>query len=189
MLKKIALLFTILPLSFQVGARGVDLKLANEIAEIVYLTESSTFGYGGADIGIGFMFTENDDVQFNGQIMISGNPAGNNKAYQFGVGGKIMLARIDINKEEIGAAAIGGQFRYVIPASAPVAFTASAYFAPGITSFSGADQYAEFSAAVELEVTPSARAYIGYRNAEYELKNGAEFQLDDNVHIGLKFEF
>jgi len=189
MFKKIALLFTVLPLSFQAEARGVDLKLANEIAEIVYLTESSTFGYGGADIGIGFMFTENDDVQFNGQIMISGNPAGNNKAYQFGVGGKLMLARIDASKEKIGAAAIGGQFRYVIPASAPVAFTASAYFAPGITSFSGADQYAEFNAAVELEVTPSARAYLGYRNAEYDLENGGEFQLDDNVHIGLKFEF
>jgi len=56
MLKKLALLITVIPLSFQAEARGIDLKLANEMAEIVYLTESSTFGYGGAALGIGFLF-------------------------------------------------------------------------------------------------------------------------------------
>ena len=189
MLKKLALLITVIPLSFQAEARGIDLKLANEMAEIVYLTESSTFGYGGADIGIGFLFTENDDVQLNGQMMISGNPAGNNQAFQFGVGGKLTFTAVDASDEEFGALAIGGQFRYVIPAATPVAFVAAAYFAPSITSFSGADKYTEYRVAVEIEVTPSARAYLGYRNEEYEFESGGKFELDDNVHIGLKFEF
>jgi len=189
MLKKLALIFTVLPLSFQAEARGIDLKLADEMAEFTYLTESSTFGYGGADVGLGVMFTEDDDVQFSGQIMISGNPAGNNKAYQYGVGGKIMLTTIDAADDEIGALAIGGQFRYVVPSATPIAIVAAGYFAPGITSFSGADQYLEFRVAFEMEVTPSARAYVGYRNAEYEFENGGEFEIDDNLHLGIKFDF
>ncbi len=189
MLKKLTYVFLLLSVSSHANSRGIDLKLANEMAEFNYLTESSTFGYGGADIGLGFMFTEDDDVQFSGNFMISGNPAGNNRAIQFGVGGKLMVASIDATNDELGALAIGGQFRYVVPAATPVAFVASAYFAPGITSFSGADQYSEFSAAVELEVTPSARAYLGYRNMEYEFENGGEFELDDHMHIGIKFDF
>ena len=189
MLKKLTLLLPLISLSFQAEARGIDVKLANEMADFTYLTESATFGYGGADIGIGFMFTENDDYQFNGHFMISGNPAGNNKAYQFGIGGKATLTSIDATNDKFSAIAVGAQFRYVIPAATPIAFVAAAYIAPSITSFSGADQYIEYRAAIELEVTPSARAYLGYRNEEYEFETGGKFELDDNVHIGLKFDF
>lgn len=189
MLKKLTFVCLLLSVTSHANARGVDLKLANSIAELTYLTESSTFGYGGADIGLSFMFTEDDDYQFSGQFMVSGNPAGNNRAFQFGVGGKLMMASIDIANEEIGALALGGQFRYVIPAATPVAFVASAYFAPSITSFSGADQYNEYSVAAELEVTPSARAYVGYRKMEYDFESGGSYELDDHLHVGIKFDF
>lgn len=192
MLRNISIFITLMAAASQASARGVDLKLADEMAEINYLTESSTFGYGGTDIGLGIMFTENDDFQIHGQMMITGNPAGNNKALQFGIGGKLMFASIDANNlvdEEFGALAIGGQLRYVIPSTTPIAFTAGAFYAPGITSYSGADEYSEFSFAIELEVTPSARAYIGYRNMEYELESGPEIELDDGGHVGIKFDF
>ena len=184
-----AFLTALFTFSSQAYARGIDLKLADEMAEFTYLTESSTFGYGGADVGLGMLFTEDDDYQVNGQVMITGNPAGNNKAFQYGVGGKLSFASIDAADEEVGALSIAGQFRYVVPSATPVAFLAAMYYAPGITSFSGADQYVEYRFAIELEVTPSARAYIGYRNIEYELENGAEFDLDDGAHIGVKFDF
>ncbi len=170
-------------------ARGFDIKLAEKVAEFTYLTESSTFGYGGADIGFGVLFTENDDYQINANIMISGNPAGNNKALQYGVGGKVTFITIDVANEEVGALALAGQIRYIIPSQTPVAFVASLAYAPGITSFSGADNFTEYSFVVELEVTPSARAYIGYRKIEYELETGFDFKVDNGAHIGVKFEF
>ncbi len=189
MLRTTSLIVALLSVSLQANARGIDLKLADEMAEVNFLTESSTFGYGGADVGLGLLFTEDDDFQLQGQIMITGNPAGNNQSLQFGVGGKLMMTSFDAANEEVGALALAGQLRYLIPAEMPVAFTASLYYAPGITSFSGADQYNEYSFAVELEVTPSARAYIGYRNMEYEFENGAEVELDDGAHFGIKFDF
>lgn len=62
-------------------------------------------------------------------------------------------------------------------------------YAPSITAFSGAEQYTEYKIAIELEVTPSARAYIGFRNIEYDFETGGEFELDDGAHVGVKFEF
>ena len=190
MFKKLAFAILLLTVSSQINARGFDLKLAEEMAQLTYLTESSTFGYGGADIGFGMLFTENDDYQVNAKIMVTGNPAGNNKAVQFGVGGQLVFTSLDVANEEVGALAIAGQFRYIMASEMPIAFLASAAYAPSITSFSGADAYSEYEFAIELEVTPSARAYVGYRNIEYDFENSAaSIELDDGAHIGVKFEF
>jgi len=189
MLKKLAIAISLLTITSQANARGFDIKLASEMAELTYLTESSTFGYGGADIGFGMLFTEDNDYQINAKLMISGNPAGNNKSFQFGVGGKLMFVKLDAANEDVGALALAGQVRYIIPSSMPVAFRVGAAFAPSITSFSGADAYGEYDIAVEIEVTPSAQAYLGYRKIQYDFEGGGDFVLDDGVHVGIKFEF
>ncbi len=194
MLKKIAAILAIAMIATQADARGIDLRLADETAEILYLTESSTFGYGGADVGFGLLFNEDDDLMFSGAAMVTGHGAGNNRALKFGVGGKLVLTMLDdrnntVADEEFGALAIGGQIRYVIPSSTPIAFLAEGFIAPEIVSFSGAEQYTEYRFAVELEVTPSARAYVGYRKIEFELQGGTEVELDDDPHIGIRIEF
>lgn len=189
MLKKTALVLALLITASQAHSRGIDLKLAEEMVEITYLTESSTFGYGGADVGFGAFFNENDDYQFNLEAMVTGSPAGNNKALQLGVGGKIMYTSFDKLNDEAGALAIAGKVRYVIPSSTPVAFVGTLYYAPGITSFSGADSFTEYRFAVEVEVTPSARAYLGYRFMEYEFEAGNKYELDDSIHVGIKIDF
>jgi len=189
MFKKIIFTISLITLSTQIQARGVDIKLANKMAEFTYLTESSTFGYGGADIGAGVLFNENNDYQANAKVMVSGNPAGNNKSIQFGVGGKIVYANLKNSNEDVGALAIAGQFRYVIPAATPIAFVAGVAYAPSITAFSSAENFIEYSAAAELEVTPSARAYLAFRTTEYEITGGTKVKLDDGLHLGIKFEF
>jgi hypothetical protein len=48
----------------------------------------------------------------------------------------------------------------------------------------------EYRFALELEVTPSARAYIGFRHMEYEVENlQPEYELDDDGHVGIRIEF
>ncbi len=190
MFKKIAAISFICMLSGQVYAAGVDLKLAEKAAEVQYLTESSTFGYGGADIGIGFFFNEQDDWMFSAMAMITGNSASNERALQFGVGVKFLAASLKLPNDVVGAMGLAGQVRYVIPSETPVAFLIEGVIAPQVTSFSGAEKYTEYRFAIELEVTPSARAYIGYRNIEIELDNiGTGFEIDDEVHLGVRLEF
>jgi len=188
MFKKITGLLFVSIISFNAQATGVDLRLADKTAEFVYLTESSTFGYGGADVGIGFFYNEADDFMFSATVMVSGHSAGNNRPLQFGAGAKLLYASLDVPDESVSALALGGQIRYLIPAGVPVALLAEAYFAPEIVTFSNADGVTEYRFAVELEVTPSARAYVGFRHIEMDLGAG-DYELDDDAHIGVRIEF
>lgn len=192
MLRKFTAILSLMILSTQLQAEGFDLRLANETAEVIYLTESSTFGYGGADIGLGLLFNESDDFMLSGSAMVTGHSAGNNRPLQFGVGVKLAMISIDqvfIN-EDVGAVAIGAQARYLFPSSTPVALLAEGFIAPEVVSFSGAKQYREYRFALELEVTPSARAYVGYRQIEVELENfNQDIEIDDHAHLGVKIEF
>ncbi|MBE9567599.1 MAG: hypothetical protein IMF14_02810, partial [Proteobacteria bacterium] len=118
------------------------------------------------------------------------------KALHFGVGAKVYAGDIKgpDNKDydiQGGAVAIGGQLRYVFPGSAPLAILGEAFYAPEVTSISGFDGLFEYRFALELEVTPSARAYIGYRNLEVRFnKSGSvNYDVDNSAHIGIRFEF
>ena len=196
MLRKALIIITALLPASNVLSAGLDLKLSSETAEVTFLTQNATFGYGGADIGIGLFINENDDFLVNGSIVVSGSGTGDVRALHFGVGGKIYGGRLDFssvspNAEDPsgGAIAVGGNLRYVFPASMPFAILIEGFWAPSVTSFADFDGLVEYRAALELEVTPSARAYIGYRVLEVELDTGLEYKLDDNAHIGVRFAF
>ena len=186
MINRLIIALVVVLASTSVFARGVDMKLSGETAELIYLTEAATFGYGGADIGIGLFF---NDVALNANILVSGSGTGESRSWQYGVGGKLYVAKRDIPSETGGAIGIGGMVRYVFPASMPFAVLGEGYFAPEVTSFADADGFREIRVAGELEVTPSARAYIGVRRLEMILKNGANLRLDNEAHIGVRFTF
>lgn len=175
----------------ETSATGIDFRLGSKTAEVVVLTQSSTFGYGGADIGYGFFFNENDDYMASGSMLVSGSSSGDVRALHFGVGAKAYLGSLDFVPERLegGSLAIGGQIRYVFPASTPIAILAEVFLAPSVTSLSDFEGLNEYRAALELEITPSARAYLGYRQLKVELDNGAKYKLDNKAHVGVRFSF
>lgn len=198
MLRKALLILLItVPLS-NVFASGVDMRLGTKTAELVFLTESATFGYGGADMGFGVFLNEDDSLIGTGSILVSGSGEGDVRGLHFGVGGKIYAGIIDfpspIDNQSGGAVAIGGMVRYVFPGRTPLAILLEGFGAPDVTSASDFKGVKEIRLALELEVTPSARAYIGYRTLEVEVDNavgvkGNEIELDDKGHIGVRFSF
>jgi len=197
MLRK-ALITTTLLVSFNNASAGaIDFRVGQDMAELTFYTQNASFGYGGADIGAGVLFNQYNDVIASGSILVSGNSAGDVKALQFGVGAKIYGGDIngpDARRVDIkgGAIAIGGQIRYVFPGSAPFAVLGEVFYAPEVTSISEFDRLLEYRVALELEVTPSARAYIGYRMLEVDFNafgGNQNYEVDDSANIGVRFEF
>ncbi len=188
--KALSGLLVLMPLS-AANATGIDFRLGSKTAEVTALTQSATFGYGGADIGYGFFFNENSDYMASGSMLVSGSSSGDVRALHFGVGAKVYLGRLDLQPQKLdgGGLAIGGQVRYVFPASTPLAILAEAFVAPSVTSLSDFEGITEYRVALELEVTPSARAYVGYRQLKTELASGTKYKLDDKAHVGVRFSF
>ena len=199
MLRKALITIAALLPSSNALAVGLDLKISSEIAEAILLTQNATFGYGGADIGFGLLINENDDFMLTGAIMVSGSGTGDVRALHLGVGGKAYAGKLDFQSNNTGntsqedpsggAIAIGGNVRYVFPAKMPFAILVEGFWAPSVLSFSDFDKLYEYRADVELEVTPSARAYLGYRKMQVQLDTGYDYDVDDTVHIGVRFEF
>lgn len=187
---KLGALAAALLCSSAVQAAGIDFRLSSETAEFGYLTESATFGYGGADIGFGVFFDENDNVIANGSILVSGTSDGDVRGLQLGLGIKLYGGVLDTpGNDSGGGMGLGGQVRYVFPSNKPLALLAEGWVVPEVVSVANFDGIREYRVALELEVTPSARGYIGYRRLEVDLDSGAELEIDDNAHIGVKFSF
>lgn len=197
MLRKALITTTLLVSYNNVSAGAIDFRIGSDMAELTFFTQNSSFGYGGADIGFGVLFNEYNDVIANGSILVSGSNAGDVEALHFGVGAKIYGGDIngpDSSSFDIqgGAVAIGGQVRYVFPGSAPLAVLGEIFYAPEVTSLSEFDGLLEYRLALELEVTPSARAYIGYRVMEVDFNtfgSDVSYEVDDSANIGVRFEF
>lgn len=197
MLRKV-LVITALFIPFNNSSAGaIDFRVGQDMAELTFFTQNASFGYGGADIGFGALINEYNDVIANGSILVSGSNAGDVKALHLGVGVKLYggdingpdNASVDIQG---GAVAIGGQIRYVFPGSAPFAVLGEVFYAPEVTSISEWDRLLEYRLALELEVTPSARAYVGYRMLEVEFDtfgSNVDYEVDDSANIGVRFEF
>lgn len=169
-------------------ANGFDISLSDETANVVYLTDSGSLGYGGADVGFGLFWNEADDVVSHANILVTSNPqSGNN--FQFGVGAKAYLGTLDEIDEDVAAVGIGGLVRYVIPSQTPMGLSLEGYWAPDVTSFSDTEGLREVTARFELEVMPSTRGYVGYRLLEPDMDEAGEVEIDDEFHIGIRFLF
>ncbi len=196
MFRKTLFILAMAPFS-TVFASAIDFRLGSEMAEITYKTEDASFGYGGADIGMGVFFNEDDSLLATGTILVSGSGQGDVKGIHLGVGAKVYAGVLDfpspMDNQQGGAVAIGAQIRYVFPGRAPFAILLEGFGAPDVTSASDFKGVKEIRLAVELEVTPSARAYIGYRTLEVDLTDGLvrndAVELDDRAHIGVRFSF
>jgi hypothetical protein len=197
MLRKALILSSLLLPFHNATAGAIDFRVGPDMAEISYYGQNATFGYGGADLGAGLLFNGDDDVIANGSILVSGTANGDLKALHFGVGAKVYAGNISGSKSKSynaqgGSIAIGGQIRYVFPGDMPLAILGEAFIAPGVTNFSDWNQTQEYRTDLELEVSPSARAYVGYRRLEIEIdrpgKNN-DYKVDNSVHIGVRFEF
>lgn len=196
MFRKALFILAIAPFS-TAYAGAIDFRLGNEMAEIIYKSQDASFGYGGADIGLGIFFNEDDNVLATGAILVSGSGQGDVRGIHLGVGAKVYLGVLDFpsprENQQGGAVAIGAQVRYVFPGRAPFALLLEAFGAPNVTSASDFKGIKEIRLALELEVTPSARAYIGYRTLEVDLANGLvrdnTIELDDRAHVGVRFAF
>lgn len=168
-------------------AAGLDLALGQDTASLVYLTDTASIGYGGADIGFGGFFNNNDDIMLTGNFLVTGSP-GEQVPLQFGVGAKGFYTDLDSDRDA-SAIGIGGQVRYLFPTRTHIAVAVEGYYAPRITTFEDADTFSEFNPRFEIEIVPGTHAYVGYRWIEADMDTGPDEELSDEAQVGIRLTF
>ena len=182
-------IFLLALISFsQVSANDFELALSRETAQFTFRSDSGLIGWGGSDLAFSLFYNEQSD--FIGQAsIIQMRQASEETPLTFGVGVKAYLGKLDDPGEDVGALAIGGEVRYTIPGTMPMAVYVNGFYAPEITSFSGAEEVIDYSIGFQIEALPQTVAFVGLRNFEIGLDEG-NYELDDNeIHIGVRLTF
>lgn len=170
-------------------ANDFEVALSSETAQFTFRSDSSLIGWGGADLGVGFFYNDNDDYVFTGSLLQMQQPTEENPL-TFGPGVKAYFASLDDVDDEVGALAIGGAIRYTIPGTRPMHIYGSIHFAPEITSFSGAEGVEDYSVGFQVEALPQTVIFVGLRHLEFDHDDDSSYEVDDDeLHFGIRLTF
>ncbi len=171
-----------------VSAVDLDLALSSQSGAAELIVDSSSVATGGADILVGMLFNENNDVVGRAALMVRGAAVAG-QPYNLGLGAALYYAGIDNPSKSVGALALGFSAKYLFPGNTPVTLGADFFYAPDITTFSDGDSLADFRIRIEANVLPSAVAFMGYRLMTTDLIGAPTHDIDDNIHVGIRISF
>ncbi len=172
------------------GAQAAEFELAlsKDTAAIDILNDSAILGSGGAELSIGGLYNEADDIEAHLGLLVRGVPAGE-QPFSFGLGGRLYFTSLDIPDASVGALALGLGASYLIPGNIPMAVGGDVYFAPDITTYGDGEDLLDLKIRFEADVLPTATAFIGYRNVVVGIEDGPSYDVDENVHLGIRILF
>jgi hypothetical protein len=171
------------------SANDFEAALSSETAQFTFRSDSSLIGWGGSDLALGLFYNEDDD--FIGQVsLIQMRQASEDNPLTFGVGVKGYLGTLDDVDQDVLAFGIGGEIRYTIPGTMPMAVYLRGYLAPEITSFSDTEEVLDYQLGFQIEALPQTIAFVGIRHLEFETDDEGDYDADDdNIHFGVRLTF
>jgi hypothetical protein len=171
------------------NANDFEAALSQETAQFTFRSDSSLIGWGGADLALGVFY--NDDSDFIAQAsLIQMRQPSEETPLTFGVGVKAYLGHLDDPDQDVVGFAIGGEVRYTIPGTMPMAVYARGFYAPDITSFSDTKEIVDYTLGFQLEILPQTVGFIGIRHLTIDTDDEGDYDADDdNVHIGVRLTF
>jgi len=175
----------------QASANDFEAALSTKTAQFTFRSDSSLIGWGGADLGVGFFFNDDNSWLVDGSLMQM-RQASEDAPLTFGVGVKAYAGNIDDDHddENVVAFALGGEVRYTIPGTMPMAVYARGFYAPAITSFADADSLTDLTVGFQIEAMPQTIGFIGIRHLEVGIDGNGDYKADDdNIHIGVRLTF
>jgi len=178
-------------LTFVTQGRANDFEaaLSTETAQFTFYSDSSLIGWGGSDLALGLFYNDDSSLVAQGSLMQM-RQASEDAPLTFGVGVKAYAGSVDDNDETVVAFAIGGEIRYTIPGTMPMAVYGRGFYGPKITSFADAEEVTDLTAGFQIEAMPQTIAFIGIRHLEFGIDGKNDYKADDNnIHVGVRLTF
>lgn len=202
-LLSVAMLMGAGTMSSPVRAEGLDLALSDNTANLsVLLNPFNPQRFDprkrrqigvvprGSELALGAFVNEIGDNLLHATILTKGVHIPNGRLYKFGAGLRVIGGELEVD-ENVSALALGFHTLVMLgfAATTPIDFIFEGWYAPGISSFSDAENYIELSARLQVEIIGQARAYVGFRRLTFETNDFGDQELDNGVHLGLNITF
>lgn len=174
----------------QSSANDFEAALSTETAQFTFYSDSSLIGWGGSDLAVGLFYNDDSSLVAQGSLMQM-RQASEETPLTFGVGVKAYAGSVDDYDEDVFAFAIGGEIRYTIPGTMPMAVYGRGFYGPEITSFLDSDDVLDLSAGFQVEAMPQTIAFVGIRKLQFGIDGKSnDYDADDsNIHVGVRLTF
>ncbi len=183
---------SLLALSTTALADTVDINLRDSSVQMQY---KSSFGHdplGKTEFHMGVLYAGRSNVMGDIGLLVKDELGNNAPGFSVGVGIKGVLARVKDKSpaaSDASALALGAMVRYSPPTIRRMGLVGEIYASPNIVTFGDANRFIETNVRLEFEVIPSAVAYLGYRNVQFNLDNKPNATLDEGPFLGVRISF
>lgn len=157
-----------------------------------------TFGYrnglhrGSGYWSLGLFASQEDDFALSARLMRFGEPKGESP-FGFGVGLGVFGAAIDATEDELGALTLTGAADFAFDEwfvlDYPLRVGIEVSFAPDESTFADGQRVVDAIGRFEVDLSPWATAFGGYRYLELDFEDEEDLELDRAFHAGVRLGF
>ena len=169
-----------------------EVALSNDTLQLRYVGRDGQVGEGG-QINGAFFLSEQRDIVLSGGVLFpaalpDGLDVGGRLTLRFGP--QVYAALLQDENNDVLAASVGAEARFVLNRRMGLAIAGHAYYAPDILTFGSADNLTDLGARAELQVAPELIAFGGMRWFRFDLtEGGGHTTLQDELFFGVGYRF
>ncbi|HEU4617944.1 MAG TPA: YfaZ family outer membrane protein [Gammaproteobacteria bacterium] len=175
--------------------QGIDAYLGEDAIQVLYRRNMDIGELGRNDVRAGFFINEDRDLIGIADMLINvGRAEREHPAWDLQVGPRVYGALLSVENQDIFSIALGGTLSYHLGRQRSTWVSATAYYAPDITSFGNADSVTDISLEIETPLTEATRIFAGYRWFRFDLApqgniDSSDRKVDEGVHVGISYRF
>jgi hypothetical protein len=163
-------------------ASDLSIGLSNKALSVDYT--SSTANKEGLEFTAGVLHNVDNGNVFNVGAQVSSQINPSTKA---ALGGKVIAVFNDV-KDATGLA-LGGQFQMALLNSPKIQFGAHAWYAPDVTTTSGAKNFKDYGASLGYQVMSNGEVFVAYRYVRMDYNTRGNLKIEEGPLVGLKMSF
>lgn len=177
------------------AADSLDINMNNTVAQFKFNSSASEMIEGNSALTGGLLYNDAGTLFLEGGLLVRGGGEESEPGVSLGVGAKAVFGSVpkssatnntNVNGSAIG---VGGELTLAFPTESRVALVMEYFGSPKIMSFGEAERFSQFGLRFEVEVSPQARVYIGYREIGFGIKQVGSVTLDKSNVMGVVIMF
>ncbi|HEX7011146.1 MAG TPA: YfaZ family outer membrane protein [Steroidobacteraceae bacterium] len=169
-----------------------EVALSNDTLQLRYSTGGRLVGVEESRFNAAFFLSEERDIVLSAALMFPTNLDLGfvRDRLSLHIGPQVYAALLDEENNDILAASIGAEVRFLLIRDMGLALAGHAYYAPDILTFGSADNLTDLMARIEIGVGSQVIAFGGMRWFEFDLTEGlGEQTLQEEVFVGFGYRF
>lgn len=181
----------LLIISHSAYADAFKMKLSDNSARFSYSRESFGGAYGPLDLDMGLFFNKDDDKLLHLGLMVRNDTLDN--PFVISIGARAYYG--DIGNKAPGphskftAIAVGGELLFIPDNLGGLGLGVNYYYAPSVVTSMDADNFREYGASLNYELTKQANISLGYQKVRVVLTDGTRLDVDSSVYFGIGLRF